>query len=82
VALWEDNRMAKAASKTIKKGLDHRARDKGGQIRHKRRDTMVKTLRIEYGEHFAKGFKPDATLADVLKKAGATSLHELLKMKI
>jgi len=73
--------MAKAAKRTLKKGLDHRARDRGGQIRHKRRDTMVKTLRKEYGESFAKGFKPDATLADVLKREGATSLHELLKKK-
>ena len=73
--------MAKAAKKTIKKGLDHRARDKGGEIRHKRKDTMVKTLRAEYGEHFAKGFKPDATLGEVLKMEGAASLHELLKKK-
>jgi len=74
--------MAKAAKKkSAKKGLDHRARDKGGQIRHKRKDTMVKTLRAEYGEHFAKGFKPDATLGDVMKKEGVASLHELLKKK-
>ena len=67
------------AKKTVKKGLDKRARDKGGEIRHKRKDTMVKTLRAEYGEHFAKGFKPDAILGDVLKKTGAESLHQLLK---
>jgi len=67
------------AKKTLKKGLDKRARDEGGEIRHKRRDTMVKTLRAEYGEHFAKGFKPDATLGDVLKKNCADSLHQLLK---
>jgi hypothetical protein len=36
------------AKKTLKKGLDKRARDEGGEIRHKRRDTMVKTLRAEY----------------------------------
>jgi hypothetical protein len=69
------------AKKALKKGLDHRARDKGGEIRHKRKDTMVKTLRAEYGEHFAKGFKPQATLGAVLKKTGAESLHALLKMK-
>jgi hypothetical protein len=69
------------AKKVLKKGLDRRARDKGGEIRHKRRDTMVKTLRVEYGEHFAKGFKPNATLGDVLKKTGAESLHALLKRK-
>ncbi len=69
-------------AKALKKGLDHRARDKGGEIRHKRKDTMVKTLRAEYGEHFAKGFKPNATLGDVLKKSKAESLHQLLKMKV
>ena len=42
---------------------------------------MVKTLRAEYGEHFAKGFKPNATLGDVLKKEKVASLHELLKRK-
>jgi hypothetical protein len=70
--------MAKAA---VKKGLDNRARDKGGQVRHKRRDTLVKTLRAEYGDHFAKGYKPNATLGDVLKKERIESLHELLKRK-
>ena len=66
-------------AKAIKKGLDHRGRDKGGEIRRKRKDTLVKTLRAEYGAHFAKGFKPEATLGDVLKKTKAASLHELLK---
>ncbi len=68
-------------AKAVKKGLDSRARDHGGEIRRKRKDTMVKTLRAEYGEHFAKGFKPSATLGDVLKKEKAGSLHELLKRK-
>ncbi|MBV1705273.1 MAG: hypothetical protein KGI57_02170 [Hyphomicrobiales bacterium] len=68
-------------AKALKKGLDHRARDKGGQIRHKRKDTMVKTLRKEYGDHFLKGYKPDATLGDVLKKEKVESLHALLKKK-
>ena len=68
-------------AKSLKKGLDHRARVKGGQIRHKRKDTMVKTLRKEYGEHFLKGYKPDTTLGAVLKKEKAASLHELLKNK-
>ena len=68
-------------AKALPKGLDRRARDKSGEIRHKRRDTMVKTLRAEYGEHFAKGYKPNAKLGDVLKKEKAASLHELLKRK-
>ena len=68
-------------AKALPKGLDRRARDKSGEIRHKRRDTMVKTLRAEYGDHFAKGFKPNATLGDVLKKEKAASLHELVRRK-
>jgi hypothetical protein len=61
--------------KALKKGFDHRARDKGGEIRHRRRDTMAKTLRAEYGERFAKGFKPDAMLGAVLTKTSAESLR-------
>ena len=68
-------------ARALPKGLDRRARDKSGEIRHKRRDTMVKTLRAEYGDHFAKGFKPNATLGEVLKKEKAASLHELLRRK-
>ena len=60
-------------AKALPKGLDRRARDKSGEIRHKRRDTMVKTLRAEYGDHFAKGFKPNATLGDVLKNPTRTA---------
>ena len=67
------------ATKKMPKGLDGRQRDKSGQIRHKRRDTQVKTLRAEYGEHFLKGYKPSATLGAVLKKEKAASLLDLLK---
>ena len=69
------------ATKKSRKGLDNRQRDKSGQIRHKRRDTLVKTLRSEYGEHFLAGYKPNATLGAVLKKERVATLHELLKVK-
>jgi hypothetical protein len=62
-----------------KKGLDGRMRDHSGQIRHKRRDTLVQTLRTEYGAHFAAEFKPRDTLGKVLDKTGSTSLHDYLK---
>jgi len=62
-----------------KPGLDGRQRDKSGQIHRKRKDTMVKTLRKEYGEHFLKKYKPDTTLGEVLTKEKAESLHQLLK---
>jgi hypothetical protein len=70
------------ATKHQPKGLDNRGRDKDGEIRHKRRDTLVETLRKEYGEGFAKGFGDRKTLGDVLKKTGAQSLHEVLKKKL
>jgi len=41
----------------------------------------VKTLRKEYGEHFLPQFRPNTRLDAVLKKTGATSLHQLLKKK-
>jgi hypothetical protein len=62
-------------------GLDHRGRDESGQIHKKRSDTLVRTLRKEYGEHFAKGHRGDMTLGALLKKTGAASLSELLKKK-
>ena len=60
-------------------GLDGCHRDKDGEIRHKRRDTLVGTLRNEYGPEFAKGYRSDAQLGTVLAKEGVTSLHQLLK---
>lgn len=60
-------------------GLDGRHRDLDGEIRRKRSDTLVRTLRDEYGSDFAKGYRADAQLGTVLKKEGASSLHELLK---
>jgi len=61
------------------KGLDDRMRDQDGTIRKKRGDTKIETLRQEYGENFAKGHSPEATLAEVLEKEGVDSLHQLLK---
>ena len=69
------------AKKAARKGLDGRMRDAGGEIRKKRGDTMVKTLRKEYGEGFAKGYRGDTKLATVLHKEGVESLHALLKKK-
>ena len=65
--------------KHFPKGLDGRMRDRDGEIRKKRSDTLVGTLRDEYGEEFAAGYRSDAKLGTVLKKEGAESLDELLK---
>ena len=61
-------------------GLDDRCRDHDGEIRHKRRDTLVRTLRETYPE-FAAGTRSDATLGTVLDQAGARTLSEYLKTR-
>jgi hypothetical protein len=53
--------------------------DRNGQIRAKRADTKVATLRKEYGDDVAKNYRSDAQLGTVLKKEGLDSLSDLLK---
>lgn len=69
-------------SKHFPKGLDGRQRDqsppKAGQIREKRGDTLVRTLRKEYGAGFAEGFRADAKL-DTVRESEGLSLHQLVK---
>lgn len=62
-------------------GLDDRCRDGDGEIRRKRRDTLVRTLRREYGDEFAPGVRGDATLGTVLDRSGASSLTDYLRRK-
>ncbi len=47
-------------------GLDHRHRDKDGEISRKHGNTEIKTLRKIYGEHFARGFPLNAKLSHIL----------------
>ena len=61
-------------------GLDGRQRDENGQIREKRGDTRVGTLRQEYGEDFAKGYRSDTKLQTVRNDTGK-SLSQLTKRK-
>ena len=68
-------------SKHFPKGLDGRQRDHDGEIRRKRGDTLVGTLRNEYGPEFALGYRSDAKLRTVLEAERAQSLSELLKRK-
>ena len=64
------------------RGLDGRTRDqnppKAGEIRQKRADTLVSTLREEHGEHFARGYRSDTRLGTVREETGK-SLHQLVK---
>lgn len=62
-------------------GLDSRCRDNDGEIRHKRSDTRVGTLRRTYGEDFASGYRSDAKLGTVLDRERATTLSDLLKRR-
>lgn len=68
-------------TKHFPKGLDDRMRDHDGEIRHKRRDTLVRTLRDEYGPNFAKGYRSDTQLGTVLEKEGVATLDQLLKRR-
>lgn len=63
----------------LQKGLDNRSRDENGQIRQKRSDTLVGTLREEYGPSFAEGHRSDMELGTLLEKAGHHSLSDYLK---
>jgi addiction module HigA family antidote len=62
-------------------GLDSRCRDSDGEIRHKRSDTLIGTLRQTYGEDFASGYRSNAKLGAVLKRENARTLSELLKRR-
>ena len=56
-------------------------RDQDGEIRKKRGDTQVGTLRKTYGQDFAQGYRSDARLDTVLKREGLGTLDQLLKKK-
>ena len=66
----------------LPRGLDDRTRDqnppKAGQIREKRADTQIGTLRKEYGENLAEGYRSDTHLGTVRDETGK-SLHQLVK---
>jgi hypothetical protein len=62
-------------------GLDDRSRNEDDEIRKKRRDTLVRTLRDEYGDNFAEGYRSDAKLGTVLDREGVEDLSQLLKKK-
>jgi hypothetical protein len=60
-------------------GLDGRCRDADGEIRRKRGDTLVGTLRDEYGPNFAPGVRSDMRLDTLLERTGAASLSDFLR---
>jgi len=60
-------------------GLDDRCRDQDGEIRQKRGDTLVRTLRETYGPDFAPGVRSDMRLDTLRERAGGASLSQILK---
>jgi hypothetical protein len=60
-------------------GLDQRCRDENGEIRQKRGDTLIKTLRKTYGPDFAAGMRSDARLDTLRERSGDESLSKLVK---
>lgn len=62
-------------------GLDGRCRDNDGEIRHKRSDTHIGTLRKMYGDDFAPGVRSDMQLGTLLDRSGSKTLSEYIKNK-
>jgi hypothetical protein len=60
-------------------GLDQLCRDNNGEIRQKRGDTPIKTLRKTYGPDFAPGVRGDTRLETLRERAGGESLSKLAK---
>lgn len=65
------------SKKHCDKGLDDRCRDRDGEIRQKRGDTLVRTLRDIYPD-FAPGVRSDTRL-DTLRERTGKSLSEIIK---
>jgi len=66
-------------TKSCNTGLDDRCRDFDGEIRQKRGDTLVKTLRRTYGPDFALGVRADTRLDTLRDRFAAASLSIILK---
>ncbi|HTS40675.1 MAG TPA: hypothetical protein VMH84_09070 [Xanthobacteraceae bacterium] len=60
-------------------GLDDRCRDQDGEIRQKRGDTLVSTLRKTYGPDFAPGVRSDMRLDTLRERKGGASLSKIIK---
>jgi HTH-type transcriptional regulator/antitoxin HigA len=74
-------RGAGAMTRHFPRGLDNRMRDRDGEIRQKRSDTLVGTLRKEYGDNFAQGYRSDTKLGTVLKREGVETLDQLRRKR-
>jgi hypothetical protein len=66
-------------NRSCETGLDSRCQDLNGEIRRKRGDTLVSSLRDTYGSDFAAGYRSDMKLETLLEQEGVSSLSELLR---
>jgi hypothetical protein len=66
-------------NKHCNNGLDDRCRDRDGEIRQKRGDTLISTLRKTYGSDFAPGVRRDMRLDTLRKRSGGDSLSKILR---
>lgn len=62
----------------MSKANDTRTRTVSGRLSHKRGDTLVKTIERQYKVDL--GYRSDAKLSTVLKKEGASSMSQLIKL--
>jgi hypothetical protein len=76
----ERRKLMSDKAKECRPVLDDRCQDRDGEIRRKRSDTLVGTLRETYGPDFAPGIRSDATLGTLLDRSGASSLSEYLRI--
>ena len=60
-------------------GLDHRHRDKNGQISRKHGNTLIGELRKHYGSKVPAELKNDEKLSDVLARYDTQSLSQMVK---
>jgi len=73
--------IAGRATNSCNHGLDDRRREADGEIRRKRGDTLVGTLRREYGEDLAEGLRSDTRLGTVLRETDSNSPSKYLKRR-
>jgi hypothetical protein len=60
-------------------GPDNRHRTSDAQIREKKGETRIDSLRQIYGDSFAPGIRGDAHLSTLLERTGSNSLSDYLK---
>ena len=56
-----------------------RHRDVDGTVQQKRGDTLIRTLRNEYGPGFAPGVRSDMRLDTYRDRTGRTSINQIRK---